>query len=424
MADIRRVVITGMGMVTPLGVGVENVWKRLLAGESGIRATSGVDVSDLGAKIAGQVPHGTGQGELDLEKLFDVQERRRFETFLLYGLAAAKEAVEMAGWAPTSEAQRERTGVLIGSGIGGFQRIAENAILLHEKGPKKLSPFFVPMSLINEASGLVSMKHGFKGPCHSVVTACATGANALGDAARLIEYGDADVMVAGGTEAATGRLAIAGFLAMRALSTGYNDDPTHASRPWDTARDGFVLSEGAGVMVLEELEHAKARGATILGELTGYGISGDAYHASAPDPTGGGAFRAMRTALGHSKLAPSDLGYINAHATSTPVGDPVELNALRTLLGASVKDVAVSSTKSSIGHLLGAAGAVEAIFTALALRDQVCPATLNLVAPEGAEGFNLVPHEPQRRKFEHALSNSFGFGGTNTSLVFRRSPPT
>ncbi len=406
--------------MTPLGCGLENVWKRLLAGESGIRPITGVDVSDLPTKIAGQVPHGKEPGQLDLEKLFDVQERRRFETFILYGIAAAQEAIEMAGWSPTADEQRERTGVLIGSGIGGFQRIAENALLLHEKGPKKISPFFVPMSLINEASGLVSVRHGFKGPCHSVVTACATGANALGDAARLIQYGDADVMVAGGTEAATGRLAIAGFNAMRALSVGFNETPTKASRPWDTTRDGFVLSEGAGVMVLEELEHAKARGAKILGELTGYGIAGDAYHASAPDPAGGGALRAMRTAIKHAQISPDALGYINAHATSTPMGDPVELTALRGVLGSALKDVAVSSTKSSIGHLLGAAGAVEAIFTALALRDQVAPATLNLDSPEGAEGFNLVPHEPQRRRFEHALSNSFGFGGTNTSLVLKR----
>ena len=416
----RRVVVTGMGLVTPLGVGVENVWARLLKGERGIRAVTGVDVSDLPAKIAGQVPHGQAPGELDLESLFDVQERRRFEAFILYGMAAAEEALAMSGWKPTTEEQRERTGVLIGSGIGGFQRIADNAILLHEKGPRKLSPFFVPMSLINEASGLVSVRHGFKGPCHAVVTACATGANALGDAARLIAFGDADVMVAGGTEAATGRLAMAGFCAMRALSTGFNDDPAHASRPWDQARDGFVLSEGAGVMVLESYEHAMGRGAAILGELTGYGIAGDAYHASAPDPEGGGAFRAMRTAMGHAQLAPSELGYINAHATSTPVGDPVELIALRRVLGASAGDVAISSTKSSIGHLLGAAGAVEAIFTALALRDQVAPATLNLESAEAAEGLNLVPNEPQRRKFDHALSNSFGFGGTNTALVFKR----
>jgi 3-oxoacyl-[acyl-carrier-protein] synthase II len=420
---MRRVVITGMGLVTPLGVGVENVWKRLLAGESGLRAAQGFDVSDLPAKVAGQVPMGKGPGELDLEALFEIQERRRFETFIHFGIAAADEAVKMAGWAPATEEQRERTGVLIGSGIGGFQRIAENAILLHEKGPRKLSPFFVPMSLINEASGLVSVRYGYKGPCHAVVTACATGANALGDAARLIQFGDADVMVAGGAEAATCRLAMAGFCAMRAMSTGFNDEPTRASRPWDAARDGFVLSEGAGVMVLEALEHAQARGATILGELTGYGIAGDAYHMSAPDPEGGGALRAMRTALRHAKLAPEALGYVNAHATSTPMGDPVELIALRALLGDAVKDVAVSSTKSSIGHLLGAAGAVEAIFTALALRDQVAPPTLNLESPEGAEGFNLVPLKAQSRRFEHALSNSFGFGGTNTSLVFSRPAP-
>ncbi len=417
---MRRVVITGMGLVSPLGLGVENVWTRLLAGESGLRAITGIDVSDLPAKVAGQVPHGKEPGQLDLDTYFDVQEKRRFEPFIQYGIAAAQEAIEMSGWKPTTEEQRERTGVLVGSAIGGFERIAENAILLKEKGPRKISPFFVPMSLINEASGLISVRFGFKGPCHSVVTACATGANAIGDSARLIQYGDADVMIAGGTEAATGRLSIAGFAAMRALGTAFNESPTKSSRPWDKDRDGFVMAEGAGIMVLEEYEHAKARGAKILGELTGYGIAGDAYHASAPDPEGGGALRAMKTALAHAMIAPSALGYVNAHATSTPAGDPVELTALRKLLGAAAGNVAISSTKSSIGHLLGAAGAVEAIFTALSLRDQVAPATLNLDNPEGGEGLNLVPHQPQKRSFEHALSNSFGFGGTNTSLVLRK----
>jgi 3-oxoacyl-[acyl-carrier-protein] synthase II len=417
---MRRVVITGLGLVTPLGVGVPNVWKQLLDGKSGIRAITSFDVSDLGTKIAGQVPHGTNPGDLNLDALFDHQERRRLEPFLQYGIAAAVEAVADSGWAPATDDQRDRTGVLLGSGIGGLERIAENALLLHEKGPRRISPFFIPMALINESSGLVSMRFGFRGPCTSVVTACATGANAIGDASRLIQYGDADVMVAGGTECATGRLSLAGFAAMRALGSGYNDRPTEASRPWDKDRDGFILGEGAGVVVLEEYEHAKARGAKIYAEVTGYGISGDAYHLSAPEPEGAGAFRAMKTALGHAKLRPEQLGYVNAHATSTPVGDPVELKALRRLLGDAVGQVSISSTKSAIGHLLGAAGAVEAIFTVLALRDQVAPPTLNLHAPEDAEGLDLVPLTAKQRRIDHALNNSFGFGGTNAALVLSR----
>ncbi len=418
---MRRVVITGLGLVTPLGVGVEHVWKQLLEGKSGIRAITAFDVSDLGTKIAGQVPHGKAPGELDLESIFDVQERRRLEPFLQYAIAAAVEAVKDAGWDSPSELEGDRTGVLIGSGVGGLERIAENAMILAEKGPRRISPFFIPMVLINEAAGMVSMRFGFRGPCHAVVTACATGANALGDAARLIQYGDADVMIAGGTEAATCRLALSGFAAMRALSTDYNERPTEASRPWDKQRDGFVLGEGSGIMVLEEREHALARGARIYAELTGYGISGDAYHMSAPEPEGAGALRAMKTALGHAKIRPDQLGYVNAHATSTPVGDPMELKALRRLLGDAVSQVSVSSTKSSIGHLLGAAGAVEAIFSVLALRDQVAPGTLNLHAPDDAEGFDLVPLVPKKRTIEYALSNSFGFGGTNAALVISRA---
>lgn len=416
----RRVVVTGMGLVTPLGIGVEHVWKQLLAGRSGIRPITGFDVSDLSTRIAGQVPHGSGAGELDLPSLFDHQEQRRLAPFLMYGIAAALEAVRDAGWEAASDEQKERTGVLVGSGIGGIERIAETALTLRDKGPRRVSPFFIPMSLINEVAGLVSMRFGFKGPCHSVVTACATGANAIGDAARFIEYGDADVMVAGGSEAATCRLALAGFAAMRALSDGYNDRPAEASRPWDARRDGFVLGEGAGVLVLEEREHARKRGARIHAELTGYGVTGDAYHLSAPDPEGSGALRAMKMALGHAKLNPDQIGYVNAHATSTPVGDPVELKALRKLLGAAAGAVSVSSTKSSIGHLLGAAGAVEAVFTVLALRDQVAPPTLNLREPEDADGLDLVPLEARPRRIEHALSNSFGFGGTNATLVFGR----
>lgn len=417
----RRVVITGLGLVTPLGVGVEHVWKQLLAGRSGIRAITDFDVSDLPVKIAGQVPHGKATGELDLDPLFDVKERRRYEPFLLYAIAAAVEAVRDAGWEKPTDAQGDRTGVLLGSGIGGFDRIGESSITLKEKGPNRISPFFIPMSLINEASGLVSMRYGFRGPCHAVVTACASGANAIGDAARLIEYGDADVMIAGGTESATGRLALAGFAAMRAISTDFNDRPQEASRPWDKRRDGFVLAEGAGIVVLEEREHALARGARICAELTGYGISGDAHHMSAPDPEGGGAFRAMQTALKNAKLGADQLDYVNAHATSTPVGDPVELKALRRVLSGSTSRVSVSSTKSATGHLLGAAGAVEAIFTALSLRDQVAPPTLNLDEPEDAEGFDLVPKQPKQRAITHALSNSFGFGGTNASLVMTRA---
>jgi 3-oxoacyl-[acyl-carrier-protein] synthase II len=311
--------------------------------------------------------------------------------------------------------------VLIGSGIGGLLGIAENAVTLEEKGPRRISPFFIPSALINEASGLVSMRFGFKGPCHSVVTACATGANAIGDAARLIEYGDADVMLAGGAEAAMCRLSMAGFIAMRAMSTGFNEAPTEASRPWDRRRDGFVFSEGAGVVVLEEYEHARARGARVYGEVSGYGVSGDAFHMSAPDPSGSAALRAMKSALKHAEVRPEQLGYVNAHATSTPIGDPVELKALRALLGSAVGAVSVSSTKSAIGHLLGAAGAVEAIFTLLAMRDQVAPGTLNLHEPEGAEGFDLVPLQARPRPIQHALSNSFGFGGTNASLVLSRA---
>jgi 3-oxoacyl-[acyl-carrier-protein] synthase II len=418
---MRRVVVTGMGLVTPLGVGVEHVWRRLLAGKSGLGPITDFDVSDLPVKVGGQVPRGKQPGELDLEAIFDVQDRRRLDRFQHYAIAASVEAVRDAGLTAASDEEAERTGVLIGSGIGGLLAILENAVTLAEKGARRISPFFIPSALSNEASGLVSMRFGFKGPCLSVVTACATGANAIGDASRLIEYGDADVMLAGGAEAAMCRLSIAGFVAMRAMSTGFNDTPAEASRPWDRRRDGFVFSEGAGVLVLEEYEHARARGATIHGEVSGYGISGDAFHMSAPDPSGDAALRAMKTALKHAKVRPDQLGYVNAHATSTPVGDPVELKALRALLGDATSGVSVSSTKSAIGHLLGAAGAVEAIFTLLALRDQVAPATLNLTEPEGAEGFDLVPLEAKPRPITHALSNSFGFGGTNAALVFSRA---
>jgi 3-oxoacyl-[acyl-carrier-protein] synthase II len=417
---VRRVVVTGLGLVTPLGVGVERVWGRLLEGRSGVRPIEGFDTSDLASRIAGQVPRGTRAGELDLDALFDVKERRRLDDFILYAIAASTEALADSGFTPASDAERERSGVLVGSGIGGLAAIAETAIKLEQQGPRRVSPFFIPSALINEASGLVSIRFGFQGPCHAVVTACATGANAIGDAARLIQLGDADVMLAGGTEAATCRLAMAGFGAMRALSTGFNDAPEQACRPWDAKRDGFVLAEGAGSVVLEELEHARARGARIYGEITGYGLAGDAHHLSAPDPSGGGALRAMRAALGRARLVADQIDYVNAHATSTPVGDPVELIAIRELFGAAAGKLSISSTKSATGHLLGAAGAVEAIFSLLALRDQVAPATLNLHEPEAAEGLDLVPLVPKPRPMRHVMSNSFGFGGTNATLIMSR----
>ncbi len=417
---MRRVVVTGLGLVTPLGVGVSHVWGELLAGRSGIRKITNFETGDLAARIAGQVPRGKTAGELDLESLFDAKERRRLDDFILYALASANEALADSGFAPSNDGERERAGVLFGSGIGGLPAIAETSVKLEQQGPKRVSPFFIPSALINEASGLIAIRFGLRGPCHAVVTACATGANAIGDAARMIQLGDADVMVCGGTEAATCRLALAGFGAMRALSTAFNDDPEAACRPWDAARDGFVLAEGAGCLVLEELEFATRRGAHVYGEVTGYGIGGDGYHLSAPDPSGGGAARAMTAALQRAALNPSQIDYVNAHATSTPVGDPVELIAARRVFGSAVGDVSISSTKSATGHLLGAAGAVEAIFSLLSLRDQVAPATLNLHAPEDAEGLDLVPLTPKPRSIRHVMSNSFGFGGTNATLVLSR----
>lgn len=413
---MRRVVVTGMGLVSPLGVGVDATWKRLVAGESGVRRITQFDVSDLPAQIAGSVPRGEGPDAFDPSAIVPPKEQRRVEDFMLYAMAASDEAVRQAGLKDLTEEQRNRTGVLIGSGIGGFRSIAENAIILKEQGPRRISPYFIPRALINEASGMVSIRHQLRGPNHAVVTACATGAHAIGDASRLIQYGDADVMLAGGTEGAVDRLTIAGFAVMRALSTHFNSTPAEASRPWDASRDGFVLGDGAGVLVLEEYEHAKQRGANILAEVLGYGLSGDAFHLSAPEPTGDGAYRAMKAALGHARLDPSALDYLNAHATSTPVGDPIELAAVRKLLGDDASRLAMSSTKSATGHLLGAAGAAEAIFTVLAIRDQVAPPTLNLHAPAEA-GFNLVPLVAQERPIRQALSNSFGFGGTNAALV-------
>jgi 3-oxoacyl-[acyl-carrier-protein] synthase II len=419
---MRRVVVTGLGLVTPLGVGVNNVWQRLIGGQSGIRAIQDFDVSDLTAKIAGQVPRGdTASGLFNADDYVSPKDQRKMDDFIVYAMAAAHEAVVDAGWTPEDEEARERTGVMIGSGIGGLPGINEGAQTLVEKGPRRLSPFFIPACLINLASGHVQIKYGFKGPNHAVVTACSTGAHAIGDAARIIMWDDADVMIAGGTEAAVCRLGVAGFAAARALSTAFNDTPQKASRPWDKDRDGFVMGEGAGLVVLEELEHAKARGAKIYAEVIGYGMSGDAHHITAPAEDGNGAFRAMRNAVKRAGIAPDRIDYINAHGTSTPLGDEIELGAVKRMFGDHAYKLAMSSTKSSIGHLLGAAGSVEAIFSILAIRDGVVPPTLNLDNPSEGCDLNLVPHKAQERKIDYALSNSFGFGGTNASLVFGRA---
>ncbi len=420
---MRRVVVTGLGMVTPLASGVEQTWSRLLAGQSGIRRIDQFDVSDLPAKIGGMVPRGDGDGDFRPTDYVEAKELRRNDDFIVYGIAAATQAVEDSGWRPSSEEERCRTGVLLGSGIGGLNSIAETALILEKSGPRRVSPFFIPSSLINLASGQVSIRYGFKGPNHAVVTACSTGAHAIGDAARLIMLDDADVMVAGGCEAAVGRIGMAGFAAARALSTSYNDTPEKASRPWDKGRDGFVMAEGAGCLVLEEYEHAKRRGAKIYAEVKGYGMSGDAYHVTAPSPEGDGGFRSMQAALKRSGLRPDDIDYINAHGTSTPLGDEIELGAVKRLFGNAVAKLSMSSTKSAIGHLLGAAGAVEAIFCILALRDQIVPPTLNLEEPsDGCGDIDLVPQRAREREVKAVLSNSFGFGGTNASLILTAPP--
>jgi 3-oxoacyl-[acyl-carrier-protein] synthase II len=420
---MKRVVVTGLGLVTPLGVGTENIWKRLTAGESGIRAIQSFDVSDLPAKIAGQVPRGeTASGLFNADDWVPPKDQRKMDEFILYAMAAAEQAVADSGWKPEGAEERERTGVMIGSGIGGLPGIADGAITLHERGPRRLSPFFIPSNLINLASGQVSIRYGYSGPNHAVVTACSTGAHAIGDAARLIMWEDADVMVAGGAEAAVCRLGIAGFAAARALSTGFNDEPARASRPWDEKRDGFVMGEGAGIVVLEELEHAKKRGAKIYAEVVGYGMSGDAYHITAPSEDGNGAYRSMRNALKRAQLTPDKIDYINAHGTSTPLGDEIELGAVKRLFGEHAYKVSMSSTKSAIGHLLGAAGSVEAIFSILAMRDSVVPPTLNLENPSAGCDIDLVPLKAKERRVNYALSNSFGFGGTNASLIFARAP--
>jgi 3-oxoacyl-[acyl-carrier-protein] synthase II len=427
---MRRVVITGIGLLTPLGWGRELTWSRILAGQSGANRITAFDPTDYACKVACEVPRVDGrggggpdiEGSFDPDKVMSAKDRRRVDDFILYGIAAADEAVKDAGWTPEDPAELGRTGVIIGSGIGGLGTIADTAIELEAKGPRRVSPFFIPSSLINLVSGQVSIRYGYKGPNHSVVTACATGAHAIGDACRLIQYGDADVMIAGGAEAAVVKVGIAGFIACRALSTGFNDEPTKASRPYDKGRDGFVMGEGAGVLVLEEYEHAKARGAKIYAEVIGYGLSGDAYHITAPASDGDGGFRAMVMALKHAGVQPAEIDYINAHGTSTPLGDEIELGAVERLLGEAAAKATMSSTKSATGHLLGAAGAIEAAFTALAIRDQIAPPTLNLEDPSVATPIDLVPLKPKPMKIDIALSNSFGFGGTNAALVLKRVP--
>ena len=419
---MRRVVVTGLGMVTPLACGVKPTWDKLLGGESGIGRITRFEVSDIACRIAGEVPEGDGEHDFHADDWVEPKDQRKIDRFILYAIAAARQAVDDAGWTPADEESLERTGVMIGSGIGGLDSIAAGAILVEKRGPRRLSPFFIPSALINLASGHVSIRYGFKGPNHSVVTACSTGAHAIGDASRLIQHGDADVMVAGGAESAVCRLGIAGFAASRALSTHFNDAPERGSRPWDVDRDGFVMGEGAGVLVVEELEHARGRGARIYAEVVGYGMSGDAHHITAPATDGNGGFRSMRAALRDARLNPEDIDYINAHGTSTPLGDEIELGAVKRLFGGAVDNIAMSSTKSSVGHLLGAAGSVEAIFSILAINHGVVPPTLNLDNPSPGCDINLVPHEAQERSVRNVLSNSFGFGGTNASLVFSQAP--
>ena len=425
---MRRVVVTGIGLITPLGQGTEHTWARILAGKSGLGRITTFDATDFACQVAGEVPRVDGRGggaagapgSFDPDQTLSSKEQRRVDDFILYAIAAADEAVRDAGWMPEDEESRERTGVMIGSGIGGLATIERTSIEMHEKGPRRVSPFFIPSALINLASGQVSIRYGFKGPNHAVVTACATGAHAVGDAARLIKYGDAEVMVAGGAEASICPVGIAGFIACRAMSTNFNDTPEKASRPYDKDRDGFVMGEGAGMLVLEEYEHAKARGAKIYAEVVGYGLAGDAYHITAPAEDGDGGFRAMRAAIKDAGIEAADIDYINAHGTSTPLGDEIELGAVERLLGNAASKVAMSSTKSATGHLLGAAGAIEAAFTCLAIRDQIAPPTINLDNPSVATPIDLVPNQAKPLKIETALSNSFGFGGTNASVVFKK----
>jgi 3-oxoacyl-[acyl-carrier-protein] synthase II len=419
----KRIVVTGIGLTTPLGNGVKGNWESLIAGKSGLGAITRFPAEDLPCRIGGEVPLGADHPyKFNPDDVVSPKDRRRMDDFIVYALAAADEAIKDSGWVPPSDEARERTGVMIGSGIGGLATIDDTSKTLAAQGPRRVSPFFIPASLINLATGQVSIKHGFKGPNHAPVTACATGAHAIGDAARLIKYGDADVMVAGGAESAMCRLGIAGFAAMKALSTSYNDTPTRGSRPWDKGRDGFVMGEGAGVVILESYEHAKQRGAKIYAEIMGYGLAGDAYHLTAPAEDGSGGFRAMRSALRDAGLNVDQIDYVNAHGTSTPKGDEIELGAVKRLFGDHAYKLSMSSTKSAIGHLLGAAGAVEAIYSMLALRDQVAPPTLNLDDPSEGCDIDLVPHKAKERKIRYVQSNSFGFGGTNASLVMGPAP--
>ncbi len=420
--ELRRVVVTGMGIVSPLGCGIEPTWANILDSRSGAKRIDDFEVEDIACHIAHRIPLGKyADGAFDPDEWMDVKEQRKVDPFIVYAMAAATQAIEDAGVAPKTQAEQERIGTLIGSGIGGIGGIYDASVTLHEKGPRRISPFFIPGRIINMASGNVSIRFGLKGPNHSVVTACSTGAHAIGDAARLIQWGDADVMVAGGAESPVNRLSIAGFAACRALSTGFNDRPEMASRPYDKDRDGFVMGEGAGIVVLEEYERAKARGAKIYGEVIGYGLSGDAYHITAPAEDGDGGYRCMQAAIKRAGISPADIDYINAHGTSTPLGDEIELGSVTRMLGDAAHKVSMSSTKSAIGHLLGAAGSVEAIFCLLAMRDGMAPPTINLDNPSVETRIDLVPHKPRRREINVALSNSFGFGGTNASLIFRKA---
>ncbi len=418
---MKRVVITGLGTVSALGVGTDYVWDRLIKGESGIRKIDNFDASAISSQIAGIVPRGENEGELSIEKYFTKNNTKKMDDFIIYGIAAAKEAVADSGWMAESDEDKERTGVMVGSGIGGLQRITETALMVNEKGSRRISPFFIPACLINLVAGHISTEFGFKGPNHSAVTACATGTHAISDAARIISCGEADVIVAGGAEAAVCELGVGGFAAARALSTAYNETPEKASRPFDKGRDGFIIAEGAGVVVMEELEHAKARGAKIYGEIVGWGLSGDAYHMTSPAPEGEGGYRAMKAAVAKAEITPADIDYINTHGTSTPMGDGLEITAIKKLLGADAGKVSISSTKSMLGHSLGATGAMEAIFSLKAIETGIIPPTINLDDPDDfAEGLDLTPNVAKERNVDIALSNSFGFGGTNASLVFKK----
>ena len=417
---MRRVVVTGLGMVSPLACGVETTWSRLLAGESGAKPIEGFKVDDLACRIAMQIPRGDGtDGTFNPDQWMEPKEQRKVDDFIIFAMSAATQALDDANWHPSTPEEQNSTGVMFGAGIGGLGGIHDQSIILHEKGPRRVSPFFITGRLINLAGGYISIKHQLKGPNHACVTACSSGTHAIGDAARLIALEDAEVMVAGGTESTINRIGIAGFAACKALSTAYNNDPTRASRPFDRDRDGFVMGEGAGAVVLESYEHAKARGAKIYAEIVGYGMSGDAYHITAPAESGDGAFRAMKAAIKRAGIQASDIDYINAHGTSTPLGDEIELNTVQRLIGEGTNALSMSSTKSAVGHLLGAAGAVEAVFSVLAIRDQIVPPTLNLDNPPDFARIDLVPHEARSRDVAYVLSNSFGFGGTNACLIFK-----